>query len=52
MESVNDDCIKALMKDAAKRLNCEVEDLEWRCDKFGAIHIRIKHDEGTVDSSA
>lgn len=35
--------VEALKKIVAKRRGCEVSDLEWRRDRFGAIHIRKKN---------
>lgn len=34
--------IKAILKDAAVQFKCGVEDLEWRIDPQGAIHVRVK----------
>ncbi len=42
------DEVNALLKMVAKKRNCEVSDLEWRRDKFGAIHIRKKKQKMTV----
>lgn len=36
--------VNALLKMVAKKKKCKVSDLEWRRDKFGAIHIRKKKD--------
>ena len=32
--------VRAILGDAAIRLKCEIADLEWRKDKYGAIHVR------------
>ena len=34
------DEIKSLLKHYAKRRNCNVKDVQYRVDKYGAVHIR------------
>lgn len=34
--------IDFVLKDAAKALKCRVKDLEYRVDKLGLIHVRLK----------
>lgn len=38
------DEINAILKMTAVKMGCKVSDLEWRKDKFGAIHVRRKKD--------
>ncbi len=34
--------LDAVLTDAGKKFNCSRKDLEWKFDKYGAIHIRKK----------
>lgn len=36
--------VNAILGDAAEKKKCKVSDLEWKRDKFGAIHVRRKKD--------
>lgn len=35
--------VNAILRHAAEKKHCKVSDLEWRRDKFGAIHVRMKN---------
>lgn len=37
------DEVNALLKMTAQKRGCKVSDLEWKRDKFGAIHIRRRN---------
>lgn len=47
--SIDQGHIDFALKDAAKHYGCSVSDLEWKSDKFGAIHIRKKEERRTLD---
>ena len=36
------DEVNAILRMTAKKKGCKVSDLEWKKDKYGAIHIRRK----------
>ena len=36
--------VNAILRMVAEKRKCKVSDLEWRKDKFGAIHVRRKKD--------
>lgn len=38
------DEINAILRMTAEKWGCKVSDLEWRKDRFGAIHVRRKKD--------
>lgn len=42
------DEVNAILRMTAEKRDCKVSDLEWRKDKYGAIHIRRKNDQRTT----
>lgn len=36
--------INAILKMTAEKKHCKVSDLQWRRDRFGAIHVRKRKD--------
>lgn len=36
--------VNAILRMTAEKKGCKVEDLQWRKDKYGAIHVRRKKD--------
>lgn len=37
------DEVNAILRMVAERKGCKVSDLQWRKDKYGAIHIRLRN---------
>lgn len=37
------DEVNAILRMVAKKRGCEVSDLQWRKDKYGAIHVRRRN---------
>ncbi len=34
--------IQLLLKQTAERKGCKVEDLQWKHDKYGNVHVRLR----------
>ena len=46
------DEVNAILKYQADRKGCKVTDLEWKRDKFGNIHTRLKNGKETNKSKS
>lgn len=41
--------VNAILRDAAEKKHCKVSDLEWRKDRYGAIHVRKRKENNAVN---
>lgn len=40
--------VNAILRHAAEKKHCKVSDLEWRKDRFRAIHVRLRKGNNAV----